>query len=186
MIERKVSWWRKVLDFALGGIRSGFGLFSHNARVEAEPAMGATLEVFAVEVENPEVEELELKQTSPQTEAVSSEVKRAAEAAPAELVSHVDENKPAVRPTEEAKAEPGIPAAQEPEVSAEMIVTESPINVQADEEAERARLDAEDTFDEAERRMSTDLAREGAGKALRTYELREAAIRKSEAASHGE
>lgn len=57
---------------------------------------------------------------------------------------------------------------------------------QADDEAERARLDAEDTFDEAERRMSTDLAREGAGKALRTYELREAAIRKSEAASHGE
>jgi len=54
---------------------------------------------------------------------------------------------------------------------------------QADDEAERARLDAEDTFDEAERRMSTDLAREGAGKALRTYDLREAAIRKSEAAT---
>ena len=57
---------------------------------------------------------------------------------------------------------------------------------QADDEAERARLDAEDTFDEAERRMSTDLAREGAGKALHTYDLREAAIRKSEAESQGE
>lgn len=56
---------------------------------------------------------------------------------------------------------------------------------QADDKAERARLEAEDTFDEAERRMSTDLAREGARKALTTYDLREAAIRKSEAASHG-
>jgi len=55
---------------------------------------------------------------------------------------------------------------------------------QADDEAEHARLDAEDTFDQAERRMSTELAREGARKALRTYDLREAAIRKSEAASH--
>jgi segregation and condensation protein A len=136
MIERKVSWWRRVLDFALGGIRSGFGLFSHNARVEAVPVMGATLEVSAVEVENSEVEELELKQTSPQTEAVASEVKRAAVAAPAELVSHVDASKPAVRPTEEAKAEPEIPAAQESEVRAELAVTESPVNVRADEEAE--------------------------------------------------
>ncbi|MBV8051651.1 MAG: hypothetical protein JOZ80_10710 [Acidobacteriaceae bacterium] len=55
---------------------------------------------------------------------------------------------------------------------------------QADDEAERARLDAEHTFDEAERRMSTDMAREGARKALRTYDLREVAIQKSEAASH--
>jgi hypothetical protein len=52
----------------------------------------------------------------------------------------------------------------------------------ADDEAENKRLDAEDTFDEAEKRMSTALAREGARKALETYDLHEKAIRKAEAA----
>lgn len=56
---------------------------------------------------------------------------------------------------------------------------------EADDVAERARIDAEKTFDEAERRMSTELAREGARKALQTYDLREAAIRKAESASRG-
>ncbi|HXY15821.1 MAG TPA: hypothetical protein VEI26_15080 [Terriglobales bacterium] len=56
---------------------------------------------------------------------------------------------------------------------------------EADDRAERARLNAEDTFDEAERRMSTDLACEGARKALHTYDLREAAIRKAEGAARG-
>jgi hypothetical protein len=54
---------------------------------------------------------------------------------------------------------------------------------EADDEAERVRLDAEDTFDEAERRMNTELAREGARKALKTYDLREHAIRLAEAAA---
>jgi hypothetical protein len=51
----------------------------------------------------------------------------------------------------------------------------------ADEAAEAARLDAEDTFDEAERRMSAGMAREGARKAIESWELREKAIRKAEA-----
>jgi hypothetical protein len=53
---------------------------------------------------------------------------------------------------------------------------------QAYDEGQRARVDAEDTFEEAERRMSTALAREGARKALESYDLREHAIRKAEAA----
>jgi hypothetical protein len=52
---------------------------------------------------------------------------------------------------------------------------------EADDEAEEARLDAEDTFDEAERRMSADMAREGARKAIASWELREKSIRKAEA-----
>lgn len=54
---------------------------------------------------------------------------------------------------------------------------------EADDETERCRLDAEDTFDEAERRLSTAGAREGARKALATYDLHEKAIRKAEAAA---
>jgi hypothetical protein len=55
----------------------------------------------------------------------------------------------------------------------------------ADDEAERARLDAEQTFDDAERQMSASLAREGARKAVESWELREKAIRKAEALMRG-
>lgn len=55
---------------------------------------------------------------------------------------------------------------------------------QADEAAENARLDAEATFDEAERRLSTSLAREGTHKAIASWELREKAIRQAEALAH--
>jgi len=54
----------------------------------------------------------------------------------------------------------------------------------ADDEAYRARMDAERTFDEAERQLSTRLAREGCRKALQGWELHEKAIRKAEAVIH--
>ncbi len=50
------------------------------------------------------------------------------------------------------------------------------------DEAERVRLNAEDTFDEADRRLSTDLAREGTAIAIQAWTMREKAIRKAEAA----
>jgi len=49
----------------------------------------------------------------------------------------------------------------------------------ADDSAHRARIDAEATFDEAERKLSTALAREGCRKAIRGWELHEEAIRKA-------
>ena len=52
---------------------------------------------------------------------------------------------------------------------------------EADDEAENARLDAEATFDEAERLLSASMAREGAQKAIDSWELRMKAIRKAEA-----
>ena len=53
----------------------------------------------------------------------------------------------------------------------------------ADEETETMRLDAEDTFAEGEKKLSIAMAREGARKALATYDLHEKAIRKAEAAA---
>ncbi len=50
----------------------------------------------------------------------------------------------------------------------------------ADEEAFRARMDAETTFDEAERQLSTRMAREGCRKAIYSWELHEKAIRVAE------
>jgi hypothetical protein len=47
---------------------------------------------------------------------------------------------------------------------------------QADDEAYQAHLDAEETFDLADRRLSTSLAREGAKKAILSWVLFEKAI----------
>jgi hypothetical protein len=53
---------------------------------------------------------------------------------------------------------------------------------EADDVARHARIDAEDTFDEAERLLSVGLAQEGCQKAIRAWELHEKAIRKAETA----
>lgn len=53
----------------------------------------------------------------------------------------------------------------------------------ADELAATARADAEATFDQAEKKMSTRLAREGAGKAIISWELHEQAIEIAERCS---
>lgn len=52
---------------------------------------------------------------------------------------------------------------------------------QADEAAQQARLAAENTFEEAERQLNTDLAREGCREAIHSWELFEKAIRIAEA-----
>lgn len=53
---------------------------------------------------------------------------------------------------------------------------------EADDVARHARLDAERTFDEAERLLNIALAREGCQKAIHAWELHEKAIRKAESA----
>jgi hypothetical protein len=52
---------------------------------------------------------------------------------------------------------------------------------ESDDEAYRARMDAEATFDKAEKQLSTSLAREGCLKAIHSWDLHEKAIRKAEA-----
>ena len=48
--KERLPWWRKALDFALGGIRSGFGLFRRNGK--AEPGIEATAQAAIAEHEN--------------------------------------------------------------------------------------------------------------------------------------
>jgi len=67
-----------------------------------------------------------------------------------------------------------------PETNAQAILNAKRVK-EADDEAQRARMDAEETFDIAERQLSTALAREGCRKAIRSWELHEKAIRKAEA-----
>jgi hypothetical protein len=52
---------------------------------------------------------------------------------------------------------------------------------EADDEAYRAHMDAEDTFAVAEKRLSTSKAREGARKAIISWDLHEKAIAKAQA-----
>ncbi len=52
---------------------------------------------------------------------------------------------------------------------------------EADDAAQLARRTAEATFDEAERQLNTDLAREGCQQAIRSWELHEKAIGRAEA-----
>jgi hypothetical protein len=51
---------------------------------------------------------------------------------------------------------------------------------EADDVATAARNNAEDTFVEAEKRLSAGMAREGAQKAIEAWDVREKAIRKAE------
>lgn len=55
----------------------------------------------------------------------------------------------------------------------------------SDEAAWQARESAERTFDDAERQLSTSLAREGCRKAIHSWELHEKAIRKAEGILNG-
>ncbi|HXZ12150.1 MAG TPA: hypothetical protein VEG64_07135 [Candidatus Sulfotelmatobacter sp.] len=64
-------------------------------------------------------------------------------------------------------------------VDAEVLVLIEQV-VDADTVAERARIDAEDTFDEADRLSDVPMAREGCRIAIRSWSLREKAIRKAE------
>jgi hypothetical protein len=57
---------------------------------------------------------------------------------------------------------------------------------EADDEAYRARMDAERTFDDAERRMSASLARRGAELAIEAYDLRYKSLAAAEAARDGQ
>src|SRR5271166_4254735 len=63
VLERAIPWWRKALKFALGGIRSGFGLFAWPARLApvAVPVFSGGFK------QNPE-EERALTKASPKIE----------------------------------------------------------------------------------------------------------------------
>jgi len=52
-----------------------------------------------------------------------------------------------------------------------------------DDEAYRVRMEAEDMFDEAEKRLSTSMAREASQVAIDAYNLREKAVRRAENAA---
>jgi hypothetical protein len=91
-----------------------------------------------------------------------------------EALSATNGDAPSKRQRDKAKAEA---AAVDPKIKA----TAERLK-QADLEAYEARALAENTFVEAERRMSASLAREGSRQAVEAWEIRESLMRKFEAA----
>jgi hypothetical protein len=88
----------------------------------------------------------------------------------------VTENGNSPRPRKPAK---GAKPASAPTCDPKVLAAAQRIQ-EADDLAYNAHEDAEEAFAEAEKKMSTSGAREGARKALEAYDLHEAAIRKAE------
>jgi segregation and condensation protein A len=65
MLEKAVPWWRKALQFALGGIRSGFGLFSR----PAQPEPPREHPIASSSEESPEEEALTNQPDNPEIDA---------------------------------------------------------------------------------------------------------------------
>ncbi|MGA3371667.1 MAG: segregation/condensation protein A [Terracidiphilus sp.] len=116
MPETTIPWWRKALIFALGGIRSGFGLFLPSARREPirEPIFSNNLE------ETPE-EERALTEPSTQPEAAIEAPPILAEPEAVFLDPIPDETDPSKTPEPEAANEPVVELAESTEAEPEAV-----------------------------------------------------------------
>ena len=124
MPEKTIPWWRKALNFALDGIRSGFGLFARTAKPEPapEPELSDSLE------ENSEEEAL----TDP---FPKSEI---AVATPPSLAE------PATESTLEAEADPAVTSAMNEAALADPLLAEAEAQVEPEAEtAPHAAVEAE-------------------------------------------
>jgi segregation and condensation protein A len=105
MAEKTVPWWRKALNYALQGIRSGFGLFSR--RAETEPQ--AEGKVFVREA-NLEEEETALTNQSPIPETIVTEPVKLVEptSAPEAAIASTSIADPVPMPIAEDEDEVGV------------------------------------------------------------------------------
>lgn len=108
-------------------------------------------------------------------------VRKAADVANAALDSTIVRLK-AEWETELKAAYEQLASAKGNKTSADLLAQAKKLKL-AEDEARTARDDAENTFDEAEKQLSTTMAREGCRKAIRSWELHEHVIRLSEAAA---
>lgn len=76
MEEKTIPWWRRALNFALGGIRSGFGLFSRPSTPESIPEENIS-----------ETPKETLEETTALTQAPQPEVIAPAKTLPVELAA---------------------------------------------------------------------------------------------------
>jgi segregation and condensation protein A len=105
MLEKAVPWWRKALQFALGGIRSGFGLFSR----PAQPEPTREHPIASSSEESPEEEALTIQPDNPEIDAARqpalAEPVAVAEPAPAAAAEEPVDSVNAAEPAPVAAAE---------------------------------------------------------------------------------
>ena len=103
MEEKKLPWWRRALSFALGGIRSGFGLFSRS------PKNGEANDPQIVAGQEEDSEEAELIEDSPRLEPIAETVHETVSGASVEVAAA----EPGSAATESEAVEPQAAAAEE-------------------------------------------------------------------------
>jgi segregation and condensation protein A len=155
MVEKTIPWWRKALQYALGGIRSGFGLFSRPAKavpieedqfLQRSEASKEVEEALTHEPANPEtlpaVPETVAVQASAAEPAAAnepvaepvSEPAPAVEPPPIPVAEAVEEIEPALEPLAEQTADEPAPAVEPIPVSVvEPVEIAEPIAEPADE-----------------------------------------------------
>jgi len=131
MPEKPIPWWRRALNLALGGIRSGFGLFSRPVKIEPNPEPGSS-DSFEEAAE----EETALPNPSPQPAIAAAEP--AVQAGPP--VEHAPTFEPAT--DQQADAPPVAAAALHPET--EPILDTEPEALQAEAPSEALTDPAEE------------------------------------------
>ena len=117
MEEKTLPWWRKALSYALGGLRSGFGLFSRSAKDKPDAKNKPDLnepEIASAQQKIPE-EEADLNQNSPELEPIVEAVDAVNEAvaAPLPVSPALPEREPEL-PVEEIEAAAPLPAHPDP------------------------------------------------------------------------
>jgi segregation and condensation protein A len=157
-MEEKLPWWRWAFEVALSGIRSGFGLFRHNGKVEVngkvEIAPGTNAKAFVPEPESsfehgsgpePKIVELESNtkkptepESSPEPENTEIELRVENDAQPENKESEVESIKEEPAEVEFEIVEPNVTASaayDHPEPAIALTTPRAPAEVGSPDDA---------------------------------------------------
>jgi segregation and condensation protein A len=132
-MQEKVPWWRWAFEFALSGIRSGFGLFHRNGKVEAGPETNA--ERFVAAPESVEAEWIDVKPVEVETMGVESNAQETAELEGILRTESRPESEIGLRhENRQSEVESGTGEAAEIESEIALIEPDEPAELEAPEE----------------------------------------------------
>ncbi len=149
MQERIVPWWRRALEFAFGGIRTGFGLFSRPAHPDPvkpreesryldRPKESLEVETVLTDQPNPKTLRVAAETVAASTPATESTAEAAAEPVP-EIVAKLKPADPVVPPTFAVDAADAIDlAGSVGQHRAKSTAAEQPVEPTAEGNAETA------------------------------------------------
>ena len=145
VIEKTMPWWRRALRFALGGIRSGFGLFARPARLEPD-AVPVAVPTISDSLEENAEEERALTKPFPKIEVAEEAPEVPAE--PVSPLGPVAEFEPLPEPAiatgiaagSELAAEPAPAPVDEEDALGDMVPAEAAPEVGAEKSEARTEF----------------------------------------------